>query len=207
MLDMLGVLASARGLLGWVAAAVLWAGLAAAEAPEALRHRAELGDDEAFGSLCRLADGGDPRAQNELGALYQSGGGGSQGKARALEWYAKAAEQGYVPAQHNLGMLFLVRGGSSEALARQWLEKAAEGGYTPSQLQLALLCTNGKAGARDYAEGHKWLSVAAARTEGAESDRIEKLRDALEPRMRGEDVEAARAQARLWLQTHAPDRP
>ncbi len=204
---MLRVPASSRGVLGWVLAAVLCAGLAAAEAPDALKHRAELGDDEAFGRLCRLADGGDPRAQNVLGELYQHGGGGSEGKARALEWYAKAAEQDYVPAQHNLGMLFLGRGGSSEALARQWFAKAAEGGYTPSQLQLASLCTAGRAGARDYVEGHKWLSVAAARLEGAERDRIERLREALEARMRDEDLTVARAQARLWLETHGPGRP
>jgi TPR repeat protein len=194
-------------VLGWVVAAVLCAGLAAAEGPDALKHLAELGDDEAYGKLCRLADGGDPRAQNVLGELYQHGGGGGEGKARALEWYAKAAEQDYVPAQHNLGMLFLGRGGSSEALARQWFAKAAERGYAPSQLQLASLCTTGRAGARDYVEGHKWLSVAAARLEGAERDRIERLREALEARMRAEDLAVARDQARLWLETHASGRP
>ncbi len=198
---MLRLPVSCRGMLGWAVAAVLCAGLAAAEAPDALKHRAELGDDEAYGRLCRLADGGDPRAQNVLGELYQQGGGGREGKTRALEWYARAAEQDYVPAQHNLGMLFLDRGGSSEALARQWFAKAADGGYTPSQLQLATLCTAGRAGARDYVEGLKWLNVAAARLEGAERDRVEKLRKALEPKMKPEDVEIARAQARLWLET------
>lgn len=204
---MLRVQGSSRGVLGWVVAAVLCAGLAAAEAPDALKHLAELGDDEAYGKLCRLADGGDPRAQNVLGELYQHGGGGNEGKARALEWYAKAAEQDYVPAQHNLGMLFLGRGGSSEALARQWFAKAAERGYAPSQLQLASLCTAGRAGARDYVEGLKWLSVAAARLEGAERDRIERLREALEARMGAEDLTVARDQARLWLETHASGRP
>lgn len=204
---MLRVQASSRGMVGWVVAVVLCAGLAGAETPDALKHRAELGDDEAYGRLCRLAAGGDPRAQNVLGELYHNGAGGSEGKARALEWYAKAAEQDYVPAQHNLGMLFLGRGGSSEALARQWFAKAAEGGYTPSQLQLASLCTSGRAETRDDVEGLKWLSVAAARLEGAERDRIERLREALEARMRSEDLAVARDQARLWLETHGSGRP
>jgi TPR repeat protein len=39
---------------------------------------------------------GDAYAQNNLGICYNNGGGGSRGDfAKAAEWYAKAAAQGW----------------------------------------------------------------------------------------------------------------
>lgn len=195
--------ACGRAARCWVAALSLWAAAdGAAETPADLGQRAELGDDEAYSSLCRLADQGDPEAQNALGEIYQRGGGGEAAEARALEWYAMAASRGYARAQHNLGVLFLARGGSAETLAVQWFRKAAEAGYTPSQLRLAELCAERKGAQGSVAEGVKWLTVAAARSAGPERERLEGLRAALEAGLAASELELVRAQARLWLETH-----
>ncbi|NIP73788.1 MAG: sel1 repeat family protein, partial [Gammaproteobacteria bacterium] len=51
----------------------------------------------------QLAGRGDPVAQFGLGMLHQGGKGVERDEARAAEWFRKAAEQGFVPAQFNLG--------------------------------------------------------------------------------------------------------
>jgi TPR repeat protein len=52
-----------------------------------------------------LAEAGDPRAQNDLGAMYSKGDGVPQDYAEAVKWHRRAAEQGYPQAQTNLGPL------------------------------------------------------------------------------------------------------
>ena len=43
-------------------------------------------------------------AQDNLGNMYLNGHGVPQGYRQAVEWYRKAAEQGYAPAQHDLAV-------------------------------------------------------------------------------------------------------
>ncbi len=43
-----------------------------------------------------LAEQGNAIAQNNLGLMYDQGRGVPQDDARAVKWYSKAAEQGYV---------------------------------------------------------------------------------------------------------------
>lgn len=52
-----------------------------------------------------LADQGDPRAQNNLGVLYEDGSGVASDLTVAAEWYRKAAAQGHVGARKNLADL------------------------------------------------------------------------------------------------------
>ena len=53
-----------------------------------------------------LAEAGDPRAQNDLGAMYSKGDGVPQDYAEAVKWHRRAADQGYALAQTNLGVLY-----------------------------------------------------------------------------------------------------
>ena len=52
----------------------------------------------------------------------------AEDKAQAVEWYTRAAEGGYAPAQTNLAYCFLTGIGMEAApeKAIPWLEKAAE---------------------------------------------------------------------------------
>ncbi|KAJ8598428.1 hypothetical protein CTAYLR_007657 [Chrysophaeum taylorii] len=73
-------------------------------------------------------DDGDPKAMCELGARYstQVGIGLDRDDDKATFWYRKAAESGFVPAQHNYGVMLDRNGDHAGALV--WFEKAAEAG-------------------------------------------------------------------------------
>lgn len=53
-----------------------------------------------------LAEEGEPRAQFDLGYLYDKGQGVPQNDQEALRWYLMAAEQGEPRAQYNLGLMY-----------------------------------------------------------------------------------------------------
>lgn len=64
----------------------------------------------------------------------------------ALNYYNTAANLGYLPAQHDVGMLLLEGHGEvlkNPALAAKWLRRAAEQGFAPSQYALATLSFSG----------------------------------------------------------------
>ena len=56
--------------------------------------------------LRRLADKGDPNAQNALGLHYATGDGVELNEQEAVRWFTKAAEQGNVLAQSKLGSIY-----------------------------------------------------------------------------------------------------
>jgi GAF domain/PilZ domain/Sel1 repeat len=59
-----------------------------------------------FDQLLRLAQKGDPVAQNALGLRYATGEGVTLSEREAVRWFTKAAEAGYVPAQSKLGSIY-----------------------------------------------------------------------------------------------------
>ena len=48
------------------------------------------------------AESGDPEAQYRIGKLYLTSDGAQRDYMKALEWFRKAAEQGYAPAEEAL---------------------------------------------------------------------------------------------------------
>ncbi|WP_304666925.1 tetratricopeptide repeat protein, partial [Neisseria bergeri] len=68
------------------------------------------------------------------------GQGVRQDYAQAVQWYRKAAEQGYAGAQVNLGLMYEQGQGVRQdyAQAVQWYRKAAEQGYAGAQVNLGL---------------------------------------------------------------------
>ena len=61
---------------------------------------------EAMKVLIPAAEAGDPNAQNILGAAHADGNGVKQDYAKAVEWYAKSAAQGFGKALLNLGLVY-----------------------------------------------------------------------------------------------------
>ena len=59
---------------------------------------------------CSQAEAGDPLAQFDLGLLYHDGRSVPQDDAEAIEWYERAADQGFGLAQLHLGMIHAARG-------------------------------------------------------------------------------------------------
>jgi hypothetical protein len=60
--------------------------------------------------------------------------------ATAVEWFTKAAEQGYAPAQNSLGFCYEYGDGVEKDLKKavEWYTKAAEQGDARAQNNLAL---------------------------------------------------------------------
>jgi alpha/beta superfamily hydrolase/outer membrane lipoprotein-sorting protein len=83
--------------------------------------------------------------------------------AVAAQWWRKPAEQGYAPAQHNLGVLYLRGQGvpQDDAIAAQWFRQAAEQGYAPAQTNLGGLYDQGRGMAQDYSAAMHWYHKAA----------------------------------------------
>jgi len=92
-----------RGLLAGVAVAVMLAGTAMAGPWEDGVAAYKRGDyATALRLWLPLAEGGDPRAENNLGVIYEKGLGVPQNDAEASKWYGLAAEHGHVEAKNNL---------------------------------------------------------------------------------------------------------
>ena len=109
----------------------------------------------------KRANQGDPVAQFCLGYMYKNGKRVRTNEEKAKEWYTKAAEQGYVPAQNNLAIMYYQQGRevqdkptlqnedpskkleeieSNFRTAYQWFEKAVvEQNNSVAQYNLALI--------------------------------------------------------------------
>ena len=65
----------------------------------------------------------------------------AEDKTKAVEWYARAAEQEHPRAMCNLGLCYEYGEGVAEdkTKAAEWYEKAARRGYAPAQCEPGLL--------------------------------------------------------------------
>ncbi len=84
--------------------------------------------------------------------MYAKGKGVSQDYSLAVQWYKKAAEQGYASAQNNLGVSYCYGEGVEKeyAKAAQWFTKAADQGDMAAAANLAWCCQYGRGVALDY---------------------------------------------------------
>ena len=81
----------------------------------------------------------------------------------ALKCFIKAAEQGYVVAQYELGSRYRFGEGVPQDYSKaiKWLRKAAEQGNDFAQAELGSIYLNGEGTTQDYDEAKKWLQKAA----------------------------------------------
>lgn len=107
--------------------------------------------------LMGAARRGVPEAQFQVGLELAHAQPPRHGEA--LEWYRKAADQGFVPACNNLGAMYATGEGVArdEAVAIEWSLKAAERGSATSQARLGTLFMD-----KDGAKAVHWLEKAAA---------------------------------------------
>lgn len=92
------------------------------------------------------------------------GQGVPQDDAEAVRWWKKAAEQGDVTAQGNLGTAYGLGTGVPKDTAEslRWHTKAAENGNAASQFSLGMFYLQGAGVPKDEAEAVKWLRKSAA---------------------------------------------
>ena len=107
-------------------------------------HKGE--DDDVFRYQETMAEQGDTRAQAWLGHRYYWGAGGvARDRGRALEYLQRAANDGNVEAQYNLGVMYAYGHGveKDRNASLELFRKAADQGYTAALNGLALSLTDG----------------------------------------------------------------
>ncbi|CAI8312154.1 MAG: sel1 repeat family protein [PS1 clade bacterium] len=88
-----------------------------------------------------LADNYDLAALRNIGHLYRLGQGVARNKAKAADYYRRAAELGFAPAQLNLAQMLEAGDGIARdaRAAQNWATRAAQSGYAPARAWLAVL--------------------------------------------------------------------
>ena len=106
------------------------------------------------------AEAGDAVAQQELGFYYDS----QKDAVKAFEWYQKAAAQGNVAAQYNLGVMYDNGVGVPEddVKAVEWYQKAAVQGAVYAQSTLGYMYSRGEGVNKDLVKAFEWYQKAAA---------------------------------------------
>lgn len=109
---------------------------------------------------------GDPVAQTKMGVIYARGlmDKVEIDKKKAVEWYRKAADQGYPNGQWNLAFMYVRGEGVNEDFdkARELFLQAAEQGYAPAEYDLGMMYLYGMGGKRSRSEALTWIRKAAA---------------------------------------------
>jgi TPR repeat protein len=154
------------------------------------------------------ADAGDPVAQDKLAERMDS--------AQAEVLYRKAAGQGYVHAQGQLGHILLMRsrytsfGPKPDARAAiadeavKWITLAANQGDKQGQADLASIYLEGKLVKQDLIEAYKWGELSSVSSEGF-SLPGGSIRDAAILKMNADQIAEARRRVAAFV-PHQPQK-
>jgi TPR repeat protein len=124
----------------------------------------------AFLLLKPLAEQGNPRAQANLGYMYDNGEGVPKDNTEAMKWYRKAADQfrkaadeGNADGQYHLGVMYDYGQGVPKdyAEAAKWFRKAADQGDADAQNALGYMYANGQGVPQNYTYAMNWFRAAA----------------------------------------------
>jgi uncharacterized protein len=169
--------------------------------------------------LQKLAESGDPAAQNELGLRFRLGTDVDKDPAKAVGWFRKAAKQGFSKAYFNLGVAyyngdgvgvndqdscvwFLLASDAGDARGAEAFARAQQT-FTPSQRNeceslAATAYLTGNLIKQDYGKAFQWYQRAAESKDGLACERLAYMYD------RGLGVTANKEEALKWLK-HSAD--
>ena len=99
------------------------------------------------------------KAQYVLGICYENGYGVEKNREEAREWYTKAAEQGNIYAQGNLGWLLYEQEEYGEAF--KWFSESGHEGYASSQYGMGECYYYGRGVGQNYEQAKLWYEKAA----------------------------------------------
>ncbi|MBJ7442526.1 MAG: sel1 repeat family protein, partial [Sphingopyxis sp.] len=144
---------------------------------------------------------GDADAQFNLGQAYKLGRGVAVDLAQAEVWYRRAARQGHLQAEDNLGLVLFTANRRDEAMP--YITRSAERGEPRAQYVLGTALFNGDLAAQDWPRAYALTKRASDAGLGIASARLAQL-DSLIPldqRQRGlallPEIEKNEARARL----------
>ncbi len=113
--------------------------------------------------LTRLADGGNPDAQNDLGAHYGLSDIVKKDLDKSFHYYQLAANQNMPVAQANLGYMYYAGEGVPRDVgaAARWMYKAAIQGHFNAQFALGRMYATGEGVSKNEDTAEKWLLLSA----------------------------------------------
>jgi hypothetical protein len=121
-------------------------------------------EKKGFEIFLKLAQEGNPKAQEIVGNMYLSGMGTSQSDKKAIYWLEKSAQQGDVKSQHSLGLIYREYKNFNQAMF--WFKKSADQNNGDSQYELAKIYRLGQGVAQNFEEAFKWYLKAAKANNG-----------------------------------------
>lgn len=160
-------------------------------------------DATALSLLTPLANDGNAKAQYWLADIYEDDDPNVKpdlAKAQAL--LEKSAAQGFVPAERQLGQLYL-RGVSTLqdfGKAQGWLRKAATAGDARAQEQLGQIYALGLGVPQDKAQAYGWYEDSALHGDGL----AERMRDDLLKRMSPTEIDKGEQTAKQFTASVKP---
>lgn len=107
-----------------------------------------------------LAQNGDADAQFNLGQAYKLGRGVPADLPQAADWYRRAAAQGHLHAEDNLGLVMFQQGDRTTAMP--YLQRAAMRGEPRAQYLVGTALFNGDLLAKDWVRAYALMTRAAA---------------------------------------------
>jgi len=151
-------------------------------------------DDKDFATIQERAADNDPAAQTALASCYDLGMHVKPDGKESIRWITQAANQGYVPAEYELGRIYLYGRGIpvDYAQALIWERRAAEKGDPRAQRDLAFMYERGFGVAADPAKAAEWNQKAATQGNAEAQLHLAKALD------EGSGVNKDAQEARKW---------
>jgi hypothetical protein len=147
----------------------------------------------------------DPMAAYDLGAFYSAYPDHPRDLPRAAELFRQAADAGYVPAMHSLGLLGINHPELKQSLeqSRSLLETAANAGSWKSSIVLGILARDGRGTPIDEKNAYFHFQVAVLQG-GAEADKyIKQSMEALGAKIGAPECQTASSDAKAWFDHHS----
>jgi TPR repeat protein len=120
-----------------------------------------------FAQIQKRAEANDAESQTILASCYDLGRNVAASRKENIRWLTLAANQGYAPAEYELGRIYLYGSGipADYQQALTWEKKAAEQGEAEAQRDLAFMYEQGFGVQADPQEAVKWNRKAAVQGE------------------------------------------
>ncbi len=138
---------------------------------------------------------GDVAAQAALGFFYES----RQDFSEAVTWFRKAADQGHLKAQNQLGLAYALGVGVEQDYEQAvfWYRKSAEQGDVKAQNNLGVMYDTGLGVEKDYVQAASWYRKAADQGDAFAENNLGLMYD------NGNGVPQDYAQAMRWYRKAA----
>jgi len=162
-------------------------------------------------ALLAKANSGDAAAQVAVGEQYAQAGANEHYRdiaggdyKQAADWYRKAAEHNYIPAEMHLAALYRDGGKGFDrdmAQAAAWYRRAADQGDATAQGTLGVLYSMGQGVPHSDVEAYFWLDLAAS-VKGPNQEKYTANRQMIGERITADELSDVQDRVAAWKAAH-----